>query len=226
MSDIVEKVTLYDLLGYVLPGGLLLGCVLIRYRGWSDPAVMALLKDYAGILTVFLLMLSFALGCIVSQAAGWLIFVLKTGWIWIKKLMRWMHLPAEEDNYEPAVMTNLKSALNNSGLLQGSAGISDDKLITTFRAQMYSDIQADRTYSRIHNYASGAVVNKNLMVVMLTGMLILQNDPALQSCRKFVCMAGCFFSLAFLARWGRFEKKKKDYTVYWYIEKYQGTRPS
>ena len=92
---------------------------------------------------------------------------------------------------------------------------------------IYSVIQTDSKFGRIHTYASAAVMCRNTATACLigSGLVIgkLLNICSVRSDQVIlaVCLLGCALLLSIRSR--RFEEKKYYYAINWFIFKYNGS---
>lgn len=117
-------------------------------------------------------------------------------------------------------------ALINSGLVGKDETMPDSSsnvnLIEKYFKLMFSNIQADEKYKRIHDYASYSTMCKNLsLAVLLAGMISLMR--LYRTCdlleTVLIALACLAVSCVLFVRYGRFEVKKGVYTVAWFVAK-------
>lgn len=237
--ELLQKITLYDLLGYALPG-----CVLLYIWKWSD--VFAAGDVPASAMIVFV-GLGYLAGILIAELSE-----LVSG-IW-KKSKR--AKAAIEKEMEIAPET-IRKALFNAGVLRetdeagentANAGIADRNaantdsadrstinaantanadsaanvcteddygLLWNYFTNMYADIQTDKNCSRLHNYASAELLYKNMACVSA-----ISAGRFLWGQQWVAMLLAVAAAVLFLNRWRRFTQKKVLYTVYWYAAKY------
>ena len=207
MSSVLEKITLYDLLGYLMPGSLVTllagGGMLIS----ADEAVKKWYQDYTGLVLYAFIALSFVCGILLSEAGHILLEIMN-----IKG----------KDYKSPLPFSIVQKAMEKAGLQYPAF---DESQMGKYLAYMFSDIQNDKNYSRIHNYASAKQMYRNIMIAAIIDMLIGGGYYVWkQDCCSalWIFLAGTVIICLFGRRYQRFEKKTRDYTVYWYVEKYLG----
>ena len=110
---------------------------------------------------------------------------------------------------------NVTGALRKAKILKPSEMITSIDDVWKHYINMYSDIQADSLYVRVHNYASAALLYKNMMVV--SGICAVKFYLSNQMLEMFVAFMAI---IIFAVRWYRFEKKTKCYVINWYVKKY------
>lgn len=194
--ELLEKITLYDLLGYTLPG-----CILLYVLGvFETPG------SEAGFFSVLVfIVIGYVTGILISEASAWL----TGGKIISEKLRR-----TAEKKIKPDPET-VKRALMKANVLPDPAPAADMDLVWNYFAVMYADIQIDGSYSRIHNYASAVPLYKNMAVVSAVCIVAY----ALRQ-QWIFCAVSAAAAVLFVHRWRRFEIKKILYTVSWYAQKY------
>lgn len=205
--ELLQKLTLYDLLGYALPGSvLLIACNSTEINGLLAGGVINA--------TLFVV-LAFLAGIIVSEIAYWFKCAIDkvTGkWQW-KKISQKNALTREKIEH---ALRNAHVISQGDGADNAAGNEEDDfEYVSRYFSVMYADIQCDPNYSRIHNYASAFLLYKNMFVVAVACAI-------LGACRYsiyeiVVILVG---ALCFLLRGCRFNYKKISYTVSWFLEKY------
>lgn len=195
--NLLEKITLYDILGYTLPG-----CVLLYILQYPDKLVE---KNCTTFEMICFIASGFLMGIILSEIAE-LLTARYTSHPRTKRKME------EKLEVKPS---KIRQALRTAKILPRSEQIPDNELAEKYFTNMFSDIQADKQYSRIHNYASAELLYKNMALVCAVCSPIFGS-------RQY-CMAMWFSitaTLIFLNRWRRFHERKILYTIYWYVHKY------
>lgn len=212
MDTLLEKITLYDFIGYTIPGGVFLGILVAEIR----PVFLGkMLKDYEGYaLYLFLVfwVLSYVCGICLSEISRF--FFDRIQALLVKK--KW-----KQDGIEVGL---LRAALRNSGLALENE--EEAELVKENMAVMYSSIQSDAQYKRIHNYASAEVMYKNMSFVLLVGAIISFFCFWLCGGSVIWCLIYLATAVIFGIRWSRFAKKKWKYTIYWFQEKYRPNQSS
>lgn len=196
--ELLQKLTLYDLLGYTLPGSALIlilqyDCILQQEYGEGFPYLMYF---------VYVLILGYLLGIMISEIMRQILDIIfdeKKVW---KKVCSKYAVTSEK----------IKDALIAANLTDSS---EDENKVSKYKSQMYSDIQVDPAYSRIHNYASAELLYKNMIFVTIVCSVagIIQNTP-------FLFGVGVVGIICFGMRWKRFYEKKVGYMLCWFIKKY------
>lgn len=195
--DLLQKITLYDLLGYALPG-----CVLLWLWRGLDICAMG---EVSLVGVIVFVGLGYLLGILISEMAN-------------LALRAWKRSRAAKRSIEERMQLNpsaIKKALRGAGVLPKRTQLDPLNLMWKYLTYMYMDIQCDHRYSRIHNYASAELMYKNMAFVSMIGICVFWQG------NQYLYVAACGISMAlFLMRWWRFEQKRVIYTVYWFVGKY------
>ena len=213
MESTLQKITLYDILGYLLPGSAFL--ILVLY-GMGEEKLSVFLGQWAddqGVLYFAFFVAAYLVGIVLSEIMRWI-------WPVIRKLYKKRPETGLSDE-------EIAEALKKSGKLEGKGEIKRkvrEDLDSYYMQYMYGIIQKSEDNKRIHNYAPAQVLYKNVSGALFLGALfsiIFGHGAAIW------LYAACFFmSIVFLIREARFEQKKNKYTVIWFVEKYLGnTQP-
>lgn len=215
---LLERFTLYDLLSYFIPGFI---CLCLVAGSFFPEVWMNYDSDtYEGLMgyIVFVILIfSYVLGMAISSIARLLcdgIFA------------RVGKAKATGENEDM-----LNRALLNSGMQQDEIDAKRQQnqgtlsLTDTFASYIYSDIQADTNYKRIHNYASCEILYKNLacaflLAAVVTLFLAHAEDWRMLHIMGYIYVFDVVMAAIFLFRWKRFQKKKMGYAVSWFIGKY------
>lgn len=210
--DLLQKLTLYDLLGYVLPGTMLLWL----YQWDGTLCQLEKMGELKLGYWIVLLSLGYLIGIIISEIVEYMITIGKT----IGK-----KIGKKEDDYWEAICNiygiskdRLENALIKSKVLNGTISQTEtkEKLLQKYESYIFSDIQVDPKYSRIHNYASAELLYKNMVAVsvIIIGIGIMQ-----QLGLKIVI--GLFGIFGFGIRGKRFVERRLGYAICWFLQKYQ-----
>lgn len=194
--ELLEKITLYDLLGYALPG-----CILLYVLGVFGDAG----SEAGAFLVLVFVVMGYVTGILISEVSAWLI----GGKTISEKLKR------DAEKKIKIAPEEVKRALKKANILPDPKPAADMELVWTYLAVMYADIQADSKYNRIHNYASAVPLYKNMAVVSALSTVIYAWRH-----QWIFCAASAVAVVLFAHRWRRFEIKKILYTVNWYVNKY------
>lgn len=204
IMEILQKLTLYDLLGYAVPGAVLL--LILGENNWNE------LSDRGTAGGILILLFGFLSGIVISE--------IMQGLEWIQYSFfgkkQWKNLCTQYS----LSGKRMKQALEHAYILKESDMNSDEENdfmeeCREYRKAIYADIQVDPKYSRIHNYASAALLYKNMLFV---SVFYVVNDFCAKQFREIV--VGAIIVLCFYTRWMRFESKKMGYAACWFLEKY------
>ncbi len=204
MGPIFEKITLYDVLGYFVPGSLVMLTVCGMFLPSADQDGAALYQDYESLFIYGFILTSYICGILLSE------------------ISRIIMDRSRENEKPPIPDESIKLALRNAGVI---AAQDEDIKITDYFKQMYGDIQSDPEYRRIHNYASAEVLYKNLApAVLISAVILCISFPEGLWGKGIVLISGAAGMRIAWHRGKRFRCKKQDYTVCWYVEKYLGKK--
>lgn len=217
--ELLQKLTLYDLLGYTLPGGILvLDMKLGGIAQWIS-GVDKNVKDFSSRLEfsdlIIVLIVGYFVGIIVSEAAQKIVMlpvivkVIRTpgkGKDNCTKAQKNLEQKSWKDLCRKCNVSDIqiRQALQKAGLWNGDAAYS--KII-------YSYIQASETYSRVHNYASMELLCKNMGLICL---ILLVSEAMRKFCNLWLVVYG-ISAVFFLIRWHRFRDKKNQYSLMWFM---------
>ena len=207
MGSFIEKITLYDLLAYTLPGSVLLVVFLSK---WKEEILDILIKydGYKGCFVLFFIATGYICGIMVSELSRWFDIMYTT---FQKKAL---HMK-ESCNLEEEV---LATALINAKLVKNANAIADcASEVEKNYSYMYGDIQTDNNYTRIHNYASAESMYKNMALVSVASTIILLRYYGYH---KQIIIVGIICFVLFTIRQIRFHKKVRMYTLNWFVKKY------
>lgn len=205
--ELLQKLTLYDLLGYVVPGSVMLVV-------WNSTELKSLLTG--GVInTAIFIVLAFIAGIMISEITYWLKCVIDkcTGKRQWKAISRKTALTREK----------IERALVNAHVInQGddAANANDDEpdafeYVHRYFSVMYANIQSDSNYTRIHNYASALLLYKNMTIAALACTI-----HGVCNCLNGEIVVGIVGFLCFFSRSCRFNNKRITYTLCWFLEKY------
>lgn len=200
--DLLQKFTLYDLLGYTVPG-----CILIWVCGESGIKWFSWVKDTgeAGTWTIFMLLcLGYILGIVMAEFMEWILR--KTGGLKIS--LEAFEKYNVNDN-------RIRQALQNAGMIDEKEQGSGFALFIKYKGEMYSRIQAQDKYQRIHNYASSELLCKNMIFV---SFIFLLNSVFKVDISGIIL--GIIIFLCFLTRRKNFQEKKMGYCLGWFLNEY------
>lgn len=235
MDSVLEKITLYDILGYLLPGSVLILLILYAIEETGTYDVWSLLSDSQGFVYFVFFLISYLIGIALSELMTlvWRIVgrIFKIGKEGIEKADNIAVFHRINQFAKVKVSKRVESqhsdqvvrALKRSGIEDGETEIMDCVKDGTFRQTymqyMYGYIQKNETYKRIHNYASAYVLYKNVAGALIIGFAFIQycsRDSGLW----IGFMPFLILSIIFIIRAVRFQNKKYDYTIMWFLESF------
>lgn len=216
MNSIIEKITLYDFFGYLIPGSVFMSLLLVRFILELGSGVLTDVQDFKSQFTIFFLLWSFLSGLILSELARVISdFADKRG---LKN--RYVNSVKEIANIAEPM---LKEAMKKSKLVENGDFIQNTDLLK-YLPMIYGAVQSDEKYKRLHNYASSETMYKNLAAAVLLGGIpeILFLPQKLQGQVIVGIVAVWILSvILFMRRYYRFRIKKSAYSLIWFVEKYQ-----
>lgn len=216
MNSIIEKITLYDFFGYLIPGSVFMSLLLVRIIQELGSDGLTDLKDFKSQLTVLFLLWSFLSGLILSELARVISdFVDKRG---LKD--RYVNSVKKAANIDGSM---LKEAIKKSKLVENGDLIQNTNLLN-YLPMIYGTVQSDEKYKRLHNYASSETMYKNLTAAVLLGGIpeILFLPQKLQcGIIAGIVVVWILSVILLMRRYYRFRIKKSAYSLIWFIEKYQ-----
>ena len=216
MNSIIEKITLYDFFGYLIPGSVFMSLLLVRLIQELGSDGLTDLKDFKSQLTVIFLLWSFLSGLILSELARVISdFADKRG---LKD--RYVNSVKKTANIDGSM---LKEAIKKSKLVENGDLIQNTDLLN-YLPMIYGTVQSDEKYKRLHNYASSETMYKNLTAAVLLGGIpeILFLPQKLQcGIIAGIVVVWILSVILLMRRYYRFRIKKSAYSLIWFIEKYQ-----
>lgn len=216
MNSIIEKITLYDFFGYLIPGSVFMSLLLVRLLQELGSDGLTDLKDFKSQLTVLFLLWSFLSGLILSELARVISdFADKRG---LKD--RYVNSVKKTANIDGSM---LKEAIKKSKLVENGDLIQNTDLLN-YLPMIYGTVQSDEKYKRLHNYASSETMYKNLTAAVLLGGIpeILFLPQKLQcGIIAGIVVVWILSVILLMRRYYRFRIKKSAYSLIWFIEKYQ-----
>lgn len=216
MNSIIEKITLYDFFGYLIPGSVFMSLLLVRIIQELGSDGLTDLKDFKSQLTVLFLLWSFLSGLILSELARVISdFADKRG---LKD--RYVNSVKKTANIDGSM---LKEAIKKSKLVENGDLIQNTDFLN-YLPMIYGTVQSDEKYKRLHNYASSETMYKNLTAAVLLGGIpeILFLPQKLQcGIIAGIVVVWILSVILLMRRYYRFRIKKSAYSLIWFIEKYQ-----
>lgn len=224
MDSMLEKITLYDIMSYFIPGFLCLSLIVFSTLPELSKLNLDTYNDLQGYAAFTFLIFSYVVGIAISSIARTVCKRVSDKW------SKCCGKSKEGEKKNAEMMPVLMRALKNSGIPLSESKEEGNEwgcLAKKYGSWIYADIQADSRYKRIHNYASCESMYKNLSAAFLTTAVltwVLHWGCGWQLVDHSGMLLGIEMILAviFGFRWRRFEKKKNEYAVNWFMEKYAG----
>lgn len=215
MGTIFERVTYYDLYGYTIPGCLLLAlCFWKNFLHWFQK----LMELPEGVYLYGFLIFIFSgmvVGIIMAELSERFY-----GMIYGYSCKLHLTEPSLGISYKV-----IKRALLEAGVAENTTVITNQRDVYNWLWYIYGCIQVDKSYNRIHNYASSQLMYGNLSAAVLAGgiVTIIRVSAWLEiKLLMFLVIAGIAVVLG--VRSEKFRVKKEVYAIFWFIEKYLGTK--
>lgn len=218
MNTVIEKVTLYDILGYLIPGivfEILTGLEIILEILLNTGNVVQLkeaekyVTDINGIVMLAFVVLAYCIGIMISELAS------ITERMIVKKCFKLRLSDKLVIDLEA-----IKAALKKSKLIQEEVTENDIKS-GKYERLMYADVQINDKCKRIHNYVSAKIMYRNLMfsivISVLVNVLVRTHGYDLFHV-TYMGQICCVAAVIMWMRWIRFYAKCKEYTLYWFLE--------
>lgn len=209
--ELLQKLTFYDLLGYTLPGTILLE--LLQWNIHNGRLSICQPTSY----WVMLIILGFLTGIIISEITDRVIRC-------VKKVFAWVHEKVlKREKASPLEKICAECGIKKSQLFQKLSGknmLIDDNLnadniefkdMEKHLSWIYALIQRDPK-SRIHSYASGALLYKNMVLVLAVALIY---GCAIHS--KLEIAVSIIGIAAFGMRYSKFNRKKYIYSLCWFM---------
>ena len=216
MNSIIEKITLYDFFGYLIPGSAFMSLLLVRLIQELGSDGLTDLKDFKSQLTVLFLLWSFLSGLILSELARVISdFIDERG---LKDI--YVNSVKKVANIDESM---LNEAMKKSKLVE-NGDLTPNTDLLKYLPMIYGTVQSDEKYKRLHNYASSETMYKNLTAAVLLGGIpeILFLPQKLQcGIIAGIVVVWILSVILLMRRYYRFRIKKSAYSLIWFIEKYQ-----
>lgn len=208
--ELLQKLTLYDLLGYTIPG------TLAVWLYACDGDLMMMNEFSLGTLGLLVIM-GYVTGAMITEIAErfeWAIeqFITKHDTLNNKAHQKFWGDICK--NYKISG-DMVKRALEKANITSYDQSAAADVLVKEYKTYMYSAIQSDPDYDRLDTYASAELLYKNMTLVTFYA-----------ACMYFfnqMNTAGimALFGMAFFAiRRVHFAERSRGYTICWFIQKY------
>lgn len=208
MNNFLEKFTLYDWFGYMMPGTL---CVVMFGWCFYDNRILDILsndifKEYKLYIVLGILVVGYIVGIVLTQIGD---FVYNTC------IVRLCGNITKKIGYDKIGYGKIKEALVKSKVIESNTTIATDKDVDNYMGYIYGDIQTDAKYTRIHNYASMELICKNLSISILAGwgMWLLGREQNFRMTLVALATVAVLF-----CRWKFFYQRKHFYAAAWFTQ--------
>lgn len=216
MSSIVEKITLYDFFGYLIPGSLFTSLLCLRGIQEFGNSIAAELSEYKSEFLLLFFLWAFLFGLLLSEIARIIAAFVERSWLKNRCVSR-IRAVANID------LVILGTVIQKSGLAD-NAVIGGDEALKKYLPAIYGVVQSDEKYKRIHNYASSETMYKNLSAAVLFGGLIEIVYLVQRYQERFtwgIIIVWALSTVLLVHRYYRFRIKKYAYSLIWFTEKFQ-----
>lgn len=217
MDSVAGKVTLYDIIGYWIPGmifEIIFGIELFNQYiiNSLDADLLKLLGEMKAYLGVIAVIVAYCIGLLISETANWIEKIVCR--IFKDKLKGHTELSAQV----------IRKALEKSKVVDSNvlSQCEDINLQKVYFKEMYARIQGEQNSQRIHNYASAKVLYRNLVISILSALITTMIQRGKWQSFVVIHLGGyCVIAMVLLSiRWWRFYGKVQTYTTMWFVEKY------
>lgn len=215
MDSVLEKITLYDILGYLFPGCIFMLIIAASYKEQTLKLLNGL-EAYTGILYFAFLLASYLVGIVISEMATDILSIAERVFASIKS-----KVGRKGQNTDDFLRDQMISALKNSGVsddISEIEGNTEYKSEKNYMSYMYGIVQSSPEYKRIHNYKSAQVMYKNLALVLVAGGIIMCKNHA---ANVGIRMVSFIMGVLFMVRCYKFSKKTEKYTIIWFVDKFK-----
>lgn len=209
--DIIQKITIYDILGYVFPGSILVVAVLYRF---ASGLLFSNMDN--GYFIALILIIGYAIGMVISEIAKIIEYVVNGD----PQYKIDVDNRDNRDEIDNIGVEKVVQALRNAGLIEKNKCNLSKEEIKKYFTYMYADIQTDDKYCRIHNYASSELVCKNMATTFLISTLILTFNNNLNFKPEILWIASSISIVTLLKRYRMNKERKYTYTIDWFVGKY------
>ena len=213
MNSIIEKITLYDFFGYLIPGAAFLSLLIFRFLQDFDSSFSEVVIEYKFFFIFILFLWSYLCGIVLSELTRIILSFVNRNFGFSKKFAN------EVMQFTNLELNVIGEALEKYGIVK-NAEISTNMDILKYLPIMYSMVQCNDKFKRIHNYASSESMYKNLSAAVFLGgipeVMILFADHC--SGRWIIGVTWVLSFLLFIHRSWRFRVKKYSYTLVWFLD--------
>ena len=233
MDKVFEKITLYDILGYVFPGFFLVIVLFIDIFSLmpnKTVQVIEALQDHDALLIMCMVVVSHIVGTTLSQICESSFLSQRIYRVQIEK----------KKTHNSRLILKLNKHVNSNDVVKALVKSGTSYRVVNKEAvdYIYSEIQTDANYNRIHGYASSELLSRNSSLACLIGAIITFITMILKAGINIINKSSLKHSLFFLVlyliiilslstgfnylrkRSEAFADKKIFYAVNWFISKY------
>lgn len=242
MDNILEKITLYDILGYLFPGSvliLMISAALVKAGRNSLPGQWS---ENTFFLNLGFFMISYLAGIALSEVTEWL-QMLVDRMVQMGKRQHKKDEPQQETDGENAKKSGkgsksgkprnsglglalpesmeeqIISALSKSGIRENEntirSRLQEDK--GAYSQYMYGIIHNRSDCKRVHNYGSAYVMCKNIAAALFVGTVVMIWEGNIG---VWYCAGSFFISVLFAVRGYRFMKKRDLYVMLCFVDRF------
>ena len=213
--EVLQKITIYDLLGYTVPGTILVGVIEMCF--FYSQLFGGEHKNYMGYICGVTILLGYVVGMVIAELTN----------VFLEHKCVKKRFENKEELTNIGYTTILK-ALEKAGIMDQTSGLlsgNQEEQIKKYYRYMYADIQSDSKYSRIHNYASSELVCKNSsFVFLISTLLILVSQYGNLKIAESVAIliVGITGAALLFRRYLKQRDQKNAYTLDWFVQKHLG----
>lgn len=213
MENVLEKITVYDILGYLCPGCVFILMLIFNMDQKEVESFLAQWHDNMPIVYFAFFLICYISGIMLSEISELVIVIF--GKFVGRKIKRngWF-----EDEYN---LEQMACALKRSGRKEEIKEIKEKLKKSSgkyYMGYIFGSIQVCPEYKRIHDYAATYTLYKNITTSLAAG-LILTRIYGSNTDRRFYWVS-VLLVIIFFVRSCRFYNKKEYYTRIWFMEKF------
>ncbi len=215
MDSVFEKITLYDILGYLFPGSVLM---LLFLFGVDAKTVVGFFEKWNvgnGFMYLAFFLVSYLIGIALSEL---MTYVWKVGFGIYRRFSKGSNRNCKrvEEKYSPEEIADVLSKIgikDEKEIIKSTIGVSFRE---RYMQYIYGVIQGKEEYKRIHNYASAYVLYKNVTGALMIGAVYIL--ISMGRSHLLFCVVCILLAIIFAVRATRFQNKKEDYAIIWFME--------
>ncbi len=218
--EVLQKITIYDLLGYTVPGTIMVGVLEVCF--FSSWLFDEEYENYLGYICGVTILLGYVLGMVIAEITS---LIYEKVW---KKVLAKINRPCQEGELNNLGKEVVTKALIQAGIIENGTELSPSD-IEKYYSYMYADIQSDPKYARVHNYASSELVCKNTaFVLLISSILCIFRKNVLDSKNEnaiaiaVIVVVGILGGFILFLRYLKQKNRKNTYTLDWFVQKHIG----